>query len=90
MAVGKVTKIKIGGRFEGGLGEFGFVYLDTAGLFFMWWSLVWPEELTSTDRLKYSMWVSLLKEAMVQGYDVELLTDDEFSSKILSVSVPPI
>ena len=75
--------IKIGSSPD--FGEFGWVYLKNEGLFYLWWSEVWPEELTAFDRVKHSMWVSLLKEAMVHDLDVELLTEDPYSSKVLTV-----
>ena len=74
MAIGKVTEIKIGGRPEDDLGEFFFVYLNYS-LYYIYWSASWPDELTSTDRLKYSMWLSLLKDAYLHNLDVELITD---------------
>jgi hypothetical protein len=87
MAVGKVTNIKIGGRADDELGEFFFVYLD-GHLYYIYWSACWPDELTSTDRLKYSMWLSLLKDAYLNDIEVELVTDTNSYSKIVSLVFP--
>lgn len=84
MPVGKVTKIKIGGRHDDDLGEFFFIYLD-GSMYYIYWSAVWPDELTSTDRLKYSMWLSLLNNAHENGVDVELITDTDSTSKVVTV-----
>lgn len=87
MVIGKVTKIKVGGRFSDSLGEFGFVYLD-GSLYYMWWSAVWPEEMAPNDRLKYSMWLSMLKDAVANDWNVELMMDNDSTSKVVTVVTP--
>ena len=87
MAIGKVTKLKIGGSPDGPSGEYFFVYLDGA-LYYIYWSWIWPDEMTSTDRLKYSMWLSLLKDAYLNNIEVELITDNNSTSKIVTVIFP--
>lgn len=81
---GKVLYIKIGGRLEDVTGEFGFVS-TTDGLYILWWSTFFQDEMTSTDRLKYSMWISLLENAMENNFDIEFSVDPNFTSKIVSL-----
>lgn len=81
---GKVLYVKVGGKQGDETGEFGFVN-TTDGLYILWWSIIFPDEMTSTDRLKYSMWVSLLENAMENNYDIEFAVDTNFSSKIVTI-----
>ena len=88
MVVGKVTTIKIGGNRHDDIGgEFFFVYLDGA-MYYIYWSTLWPEDLASTDRLRYSMWLSILKDAYLNNIDIELTLDPDATSRVLTVKFP--
>ena len=80
MTIGHVDYIKIGK-------DFGFVYLKEGDLFYLWWTGIFTEEASAFDNIKYSIWISLLKEALVNNLEVELLTDDDYSSLVVTVKL---
>ena len=77
---GHVDYIKIGENF-------GFVYLKEGDWLVLWWTGMYTEEASAFDSIKYSMWISLLKEAIVNNYEVELLTEDDDSSLVVTITL---
>lgn len=84
MAIGKVTNIKVGHSDFGG--EIGTITVN-GSIYFLWWEEAWPEDFDAGSRLRQSMWISMLKEAMTNNYDVEVLTESNSSSKVLTINI---
>lgn len=80
MPQGHVSSVKVG---EGN----ATVNLYEEGLFYLWATGWFTEPMSWLDSLKYSMWISLLKEALANHLEVELSTDDEYSSLVTSVKL---
>lgn len=80
MPTGHVDYIKIGS-------DFCFVNLKEAGWFILWWTGEVTGPLSAFDSIKNSMWVSLLREALVNSLEVELFTEDSYSSVVLTVKL---
>lgn len=49
---------------------------------------LWSDEVSGVqDRVTQSLWVSLCRESMVQGWSVAVSTDDENSAQVVSISL---
>lgn len=79
MVVSKVAYIKVGTDGEGY--EFCFVYLESGDLLYLWWNRYYPV----VNRDKQNLWISLLRDAMVNDLQVELLTDEDEDSLVVTV-----
>ena len=87
MAGEKVDYLKIGNDGDDLLGEFGWVYTKNGNLYYLWWTEAWPEETTAVHHVRYSMWVSLIREAMTNDLEVEFATESNYSSKVLTIQL---
>ena len=79
MVVSKVSYIKVGTDMDGH--EFCFVYLESGDLLHLWWNRYYPY----VNRDKQNLWISLLRDAMVNDLQVELLTDADEDSLVVTV-----
>lgn len=89
MARTKVDYIKIGSDVGSDdlFGEFGWVYTKSGDLYYLWWSEAWPEDTTAVHHVRFSLWVSLIREAIENDLEIEFLTEDYYSSKVLTVKL---
>ncbi len=87
MAREKIDYLKVGRHGAGLTGEFGWAFTKTGATYALWWDPAWPDESTAVDHVRRSMWISLLREAMTNGWDVEFLTENAYSVKVLTIKV---
>ncbi|MFW9882126.1 MAG: hypothetical protein ACFFG0_54370 [Candidatus Thorarchaeota archaeon] len=80
MVVGHLDYIKIG---HDGTDPFCFVYLKEGDWLVLWWI----EAMSTYERMKRNMWISLLREAIAGNYEVELLTEDEDSVYVVTLKL---
>jgi len=85
MAKTKVDYLKIGSGPN--LGEFGWVYTKNGNLYYLWWTEAYPEETLGVNRIRYDRWVSLIREAITNDLEVEFLTESNYSSKVLTITL---
>lgn len=85
MVVDHVKKIKIGEDGDGN--NIGTVELKSEGLYFMWWTNVITDEISAFDSIQYSMWVSMLNVAIANNLQVEIITEDDDSSTVLTIKL---
>ncbi len=79
MVVSKVAYIKVGTSDEN---DFCSVLLESGDLLWLWWDAVFT---VAGDHVKRNMWISLLRDAMVNDQQVELLTDADEDSLVVTV-----
>ena len=80
----KIDYLKIG---NGLGGEFGWVYTKSSNLYYLWWSEVYPDEMSAIHQVRYSHWVAMLREAIRNNLDVEFITETSSSSKVVTVKL---
>jgi len=85
LVVDHVKKIKIGEDGDGN--NIGTVELKSEGLYFMWWTNVITDEISAFDSIQYSMWVSMLNVAIANNLQVEIITEDDDSSTVLTIKL---
>ena len=73
---GKVQSVKVGNAVGG-------VYLEDDSFFILWYDP--PDDLSPSERLKHSMWVSLLEHALVNKLTVKISHESEESYYVVSV-----
>ena len=80
MVVGHLDYIKIG---HDGTDPFCFVRLKEGDWLILWWI----EAMSTYERMKRNMWISLLREAIAGNLEVELLTEGGNSSIIVTLKL---
>ncbi len=79
MVVSKVAYIKVGTDWEDY--DFCFVHLESGDLLYLWWNRYYP----AVNRDRQSLWISLLRDAMANDQQVELLLDEDEDSLVKTV-----
>ncbi|MFW9844927.1 MAG: hypothetical protein ACFFEV_10150 [Candidatus Thorarchaeota archaeon] len=79
MVVSKVTYIKVGADWEDY--DICVVYLENGDLLYLWWDRYYPR----VNRDRQNLWISMLRDSMVNGLEVELLTDEDDDSLVQTV-----
>ncbi len=75
--VGKVNHVKVAM-------EHGWLGLESGEMFLLWTG---GEDPSPSDRVRHSMWVSLLEHAVVHGLQVEIGHKAEYSCKVVHVKL---
>jgi len=80
-ATGKVNCVLVGD-------DYGFTTIDNSAtsqleIFVMWWD---PGDIPIVDRIRFSMWVAMLRDAMSRCIDVTVSHDDD-SADVLSLQL---
>lgn len=81
----KIEYIKLGGGEP--TGEFCWVLTKSGELYYLWWEDAWPDEMTAVHHVRHTQWLSMLRDAVASDLDVEFITEDEDSSKVLTIKL---